>query len=99
MKHLLLLKKKGKPCRRLHLIEEMAPKWKVAGSLLGLSAARLERIKRDQQGEIFECCQDVMQAWLVDGGTEDYPNEWEGVLELLKDLKLSDLANKLQEML
>ena len=91
MKNLLLLKK-GEPCQRLYLIKEMSPEWKVAGSLLGLSAARLEGIKKDQQGKSSECCRDVMQAWLDNGGTEDYQNEWKGVLELLIDLKLAKVS-------
>ena len=97
MKNLLLLKK-GNPCKRLNLIQEMSPKWKDAGCLLGLSIARLKGIKKEHQGDSYECCQDVMQEWL-DNGTEDYPNEWDGVLELLKDLIFSNLAKKLQEML
>ena len=96
MKHLLLLK--GNPCQCLNLIEEMACKWKDAGYLLGLSAGKINGIEKDQQ-DSYECCRSAMQAWLDNGGTKDYPKEWEGVSELLKDLKLSDLAKKLQEML
>ena len=99
MKHLLLLKK-GNPChQRLNLIQEMACKWEDAGCLLGLSAARLNGIEKDKQGNSYECCRSVMKAWLDNGGTEDYPNKWDGVSELLKDLMLSNLDKTLQEML
>ena len=77
----------------------MASRWKDIGYQLGLSDGEIQAIKKDQQGDSFECCRSVMLSWLEKGGTKDYPVKWDSILELLNDCELFDLAKKLEEML
>ena len=80
---------------RLHLIDEISPKWKEASDLLGLSTSRTGSIEMTHR-DARTCCREVMAEWLNHAdGVYNYPATWEGLCELLNDLNLSCLSKQL----
>ena len=85
----------------------MARSWRLAGtidrvyytrSMLELSPSPLDGIEVQHRCDARMCCRDVFLDWLkMDGGS--YSVNWDGMLCLLKDMKLSALARILQEAL
>ena len=87
----------GQP-QELRLRDELSARWQEAGDLLGLSPSRLVGIEVQRHCDARMCCREVLLDWLkMDGGS--YSVNWDGMLCLLKDIKLSALARILQEAL
>lgn len=100
MKNLTLIKwtdSLGKQ-RKLRIVQQICPKWRQSGNLLGISDPVLESILSQYHGDLEECCYAVMRKWL-DNGSPDYPLSWDGLLELLNDIECSQVAEDLQDAL
>ena len=100
LKKLSLLKwtdSNGQP-QELRLLDELSARWQEVGDLLELSPSRLDGIEVQRRCDARMCCRDVLLDWLkMDEGS--YSVNWDGMLCLLKDMKLSALARILQEAL
>lgn len=84
--------------QRFYLVEKIAHKWKDLGVLLGLSTSMLESLTKKHQGDAFVCCQEVLGQWL-ESPPLDYPSTWRGLVELLEDCQLGDVATELKTAL
>ncbi len=73
----------------------MSVKWDDAGDLLGLTSARLQGISSQRQGDVRQCCRDVLIDWIKNGSSY-YPPTWDGLIKLLVHLKLSSTADTLK---
>ena len=51
-----------------------------------------------RRGDVSMCCRDVLLDWL-DDNQGNYPATWEGVVQLLKDMEHSAIAQQLQNAL
>jgi len=100
MQHLTLLKwiDRESQSHSLSLRYEMSPKWCDVGDLLGVDSSCLKAIHLPRMGDVEQCCRDVLQDWLQ-MEEPSYLVNWEGLLELLKDLKLNNVAKKLKDAL
>jgi len=100
MKLLTLLKwidSKGQE-QNLRIKNEISFKWRDVGDLLGVKSSRLEAIDSNRRGNVELCCRDVLQDWLQ-MEEPSYPVNWDGLIELLKDLQFNNMARKLKEAL
>ncbi len=98
MRHLLVL---GNPdMKQLRLVEAITPKWEEASHLLGLSNVRIDIIKLDNMWRGVEvCCRAVLHHWLYDSNPRfNYGRSWNGLLKLLMDLEMSELAKDLTDI-
>lgn len=66
------------------------------GRLLGLSTNQLRTWERQNLGSMVMCWVEVMEHWLTEGGTHDYPATWEGLYTLLNDSERSVVARDLK---
>ena len=87
----------GQP-KSLRILDEISSRWTEAGDLLGLSPARLKGIEVYQLRDARSCCRDVLQDWIQDN-QGCYPVSWEGLMCLLKDMKLTVVAKELENAL
>ena len=87
----------GQP-KSLRILDEISSRWTEAGDLLGLSPARLKGIEVYQLRDARSCCRDVLQDWIHDN-QGSYPVSWEGLMCLLKDMKLTVVAKELENAL
>ena len=51
-----------------------------------------------EQGSQDEICHTVLQHWL-DSGTGRYPTTWSGLIEVLEDVQLGEVAKQLKRAL
>jgi len=82
----------------LRLKDKMSSKWHVVGDLLGVDSSRLKSISMNHRGDVEQCCREVLLDWLQ-MEEPSYSRNWEGLIELLIDLELNNVAKKLNEAL
>ena len=88
---------KHKQIQKVKILEEVCSEWKSMGELLGLTQGELKAIQKDQRGVYQECCKEVFYVWFKKGKTK-YTVSWDGLCELLRDMDLSALAKRLEEI-
>ena len=100
LQHLTLLKWTDSNSKNhsLRLRDELSSRWRDVGDLLGVDSSRQDGIHAQRMGDVRLCCRDILLDWLQ---MEDksYPPSWEGLLVLLEDLELNNVAKKLNEAL
>ena len=87
----------GQP-KSLRILDEISSRWTEAGDLLRLNPARLEGIEVHRLRYPRSCCRDVLHDWIQDNQSS-YPVSWEGLICLLKDMKLTVLAKEIENAL
>ena len=81
---------------RLKIFQELGKHWKDIGILVGLTWQELEKIEASSGGEEIRLSQLVFKDWLSGKHIENYPNTWAGLHELLQDVELVELAEKMR---
>jgi hypothetical protein len=96
-----LLKWKDKQGRqhRFRLINKVASKWRDFGLRFGQEESELEGFEEQYHWNTKRCWQKVMGEWLNDAGTDDYPATWGGLVQVLEDVELCEIARELVEVL
>ena len=99
-KHLTLIKWKddGGEEQLFYLRESIAYKWRTIGELVGLAYPKLESLAQKHQDQPEECCREVLGLWL-ENPPKDYPTTWQGLIDLLKHSKLSEVVAQLTNAL
>ena len=69
--------------------------WRRIGKQLALSDDTLDRIEMEYEGSTEERLLQVFLVW-IEQGTSAYPVTWRGLISMLKDCKLNDIADSLQ---
>ncbi len=100
MKRMILLKwtDKDDQAQALRLRDAISSRWRDAGNFLGLNSPRMNEIALFYQGDVRQCCREVLQEW-ISKGASNYPVTWDGLLMLLDDLELHSTANSLKSAL
>ena len=98
--HLQLIKWKDRQgkTQRFYLMDMIGNKWRSVGHQLGLLPSQLEGIASQFGNNATECCRAVLGEWL-ENPPPDYPVTWEGLVELLEDCKLAQVAVMLKSAL
>ena len=99
-KHLQLIKwvdARGKT-QRFRLMEKISGEWRSIGTLVDLSFSQLDSIAAEHHHKQIDCCRTVLRLWM-ENPPEDYPATWRGLLELLCDSELRQVATDLEDVL
>ena len=83
---------------RLFVMDDMAPRWRNVGLMLNFSSTDLDNIETGQQKDPVKCCERLMSKWL-DGfvnNRDSRPKTWSTLIDVLKDARLGDLADKIE---
>ena len=59
----------------------------------------LEALEDEYSRNARRCWYKVMELWLGDGGTSEYPTTWEGLMVALEDVEFSNVARELEKAL
>ena len=81
------------------LINITSSRWREFGNLFGREENELENVREECFGKANRCWCKVMNQWLKNDGTPEYPATWRGVLTVLVDLEYSEVARELQKVL
>ena len=88
--------------KKLRIYSEIAHKWRPIASLLGLEPGQISAIEHDRR-ETASCITAVLQRWLEHASqlsnAERYPKSWQGLINLLDDVELGEIAMKLKKAL
>ena len=80
---------------RFSLKGRTSNRWRDMGIQLGIGQATLDGWRTANLGQSAECWVNVMSHWL-DNGSQDYSKSWEGLYELLEDLRMGQVAKELR---
>ena len=75
----------------------MKSRWKDFGTLLNL-VDEVDAWDDKYRGDPDSCWKKVMKHWLDGGSEEDYPPTWEGLYDLLVDVRCSIVAKELKKV-
>ena len=88
--------------KKLRIYSEIAHKWRQIASLMGLKPGQISAIEHDRH-ETASCVTGVLQRWFEYAGqlpnAERYPKSWQGLINLLKDAELGEIAKELKKAL
>ena len=79
-------------------METISHKWRTIGELLGLPFSKLESLAIEHRDKPDHCCRSILGHWL-DNPPPRYPTTWHGLIELLEDSKLGQVAIQLRTAL
>ena len=78
------------------VVDEVSAKWYEFGMLLGFKLNQLDAWDTEYLKNASRCWNRVMDQWLTQGGSHDYPATWEGLYTLLRDTGFASTARKLK---
>ena len=78
-------------------MDKVSTRWRALGIRLGIEPNRLDGWERQHRGDDTRCWEEVMDVFITRGSTRDYPHTWEGVYQLLEDIKCGGIAIDLKE--
>ena len=81
-----------------YLTDNIAHKWRTIGGLLGLNYSKLLNLAEKHRDQPEECCREVLGLWL-ENPPKGYPTTWQGLINLLKHSKLSEVVAQLRNAL
>ena len=84
--------------QRFYLMDDISYKWRIIGELVGLTHSKLENLAEEHRDKAERCCRSVLGYWL-DNPHPRYPTTWQGLIELLEDSQLSEIASQLRTAL
>ena len=98
LKELLILKYTDKgEVRKVRIIKEASHKWKDIASLICVSN-KVRELEDEHQGK-HDCLRQTLVDDFIIKKPADYSHSWSGLIELLKDVDLEELAERVKHAL
>ena len=85
--------------KKLQLIKEASHKWKDIASIISDDANKIRVLEQQHPGDPYECLRQTLIDDFIDNKPEDYSQDWKGLIELLDDVDLKTLADKIKNAL
>ena len=85
--------------KRVRIISSASHKWKDIASLICDDANKTSVLEKKYQNEPNECLRQVFIDNFINKKPQDYPQNWNGIIELLNDVELEVLANEVKNAL
>ena len=100
LKELLVLKytDEGEK-KKIGIISAASHKWKDITVLICDDANKVTKLATQYQNEPNECLKQVFLDNFINKKPQDYPQNWNGLIELLNDVELEALADKVKHAL
>ena len=73
----------------IHFTPQYAPKWKIIGSVLGITSERLDIIEHDNREKAELCCNDMLRWWL----RVDLNASWEKLFTVIEAMNSGKTVN------
>lgn len=89
--------------RVLKVYSRSADKWEDIATRLGLRLEEISSIKKDCHYQTSLCIKAVFKKWFEHAtslpNARDYPKSWQGLINLLNDVELGEVAIELKKAL
>ena len=100
LKELTTLKyTEGGENKKVHIIKEASHKWKDIVSLISDDPNRISVLEHQHRGNVEDCLRQALIDDFINQKPEEYSHDWSGLIELLEDVNLTALAEKVKHTL
>ena len=100
LEELLILKYTDEGKRhKLRIVEEASHKWKDIASLISGDTNVTNKLKEKCSGDPNECLKQTFIDYFINKKPQGYTQDWNGLIELLDDINLQTLTEKVQHAL
>ena len=101
LKELVILKytENGKEKKQVHIIKEASNKWRDIAMVLSDDPNRIGVLEQQYQGRPEDCLRQLLIDEFINQKPEDYSQDWRGLIELLEDVDLKALAERVKHAL
>ena len=82
--------------KKLQIIKEASHKWKDIASVISDDANKISVLEQQHPGDPHECLRQTLIDDFINKNPEDYSQDWKGLIELLDDVDLKTLADKIK---
>jgi hypothetical protein len=88
--------------RELRIYSKIGLKWEDVATRLGLGG-EISAIKQDSHYQTLPCIKALFKKWFENAtrlpNAKDYPKSWHGLIKLLNDVQLGEVAEELKRAL
>jgi maltose-binding protein MalE len=89
--------------RELRIYSKIGHKWEDIATRLCLEKGEISMIKQDSHYQTYPCIKAVFKKWFENAtylpNARDYPKSWQGLITLLNDVELGEVAKELERAL
>ena len=89
---------KGKK-RKICIIKEASHQWKVIASLLCDNPNKVSKLEEKHWGDHDDCLRQTLVDDFINKKPADYSHNWSGLIELLDNVDLEELAERVKHAL
>ena len=82
--------------KKLYIIKEASHKWKDIASVISDDPNRISVLEQQHPGRPQDCLQQTLVDDFINQKPEDYSQDWRGLIQLLDDVDLKTLAEKIK---
>ena len=82
--------------KKLHIIKEASHKWKDIAGVISNDPNRISALEQQHLGKPEDCLRQTLVDDFINQKPEDYSHNWRGLIELLDDVDLKTLAEKIK---
>ena len=100
LKELMMLKYKDKGQeKKVRIIKEASCKWKDIASLICENPNKVKVLEDENRGRHEDCLRQTLVEDFINKKPTDYSQDWSGLIELLDNVDLEALAEKVKNAL
>ena len=85
--------------KRIFIIDDIGAKWKRVGRMLKFTSADIDNINSSCQSDVESCCEKMLSQWLEGFVAGSSSITWKTLIEALRDARLGQLADDLEQIL
>ena len=82
--------------KKVQIIKEASHKWKDIASVISDDTNKIRVLEQQHPSDPHECLRQTLIDDFIDNKPEDYSQDWKGLIELLDDVDLKTLADKIK---
>ena len=82
--------------KKVRIIKEASHKWKDIVCLISGNSNRISALEQQHPGKPEDCLRQTLTDDFIDKKPEKYSHNWRGLIELLDDVDLTALAEKVK---
>ena len=92
----LLKYSEGRKKIKVSIIKEASHKWKDIASLISDAPNRISVLEQEHQGKPEDCLRQTLTEDFIGKKPKKYSHDWSGLIELLDDVDLTDLSERVE---
>ena len=83
--------------KKIRIINEASHKWRDIASLICSDTNKISLLEQQHRGDAKECLRQIFIENFISKKPQRYSQDWKGLIELLSDVDLETLAEKVKD--